>query len=223
MSRTNPRYHRINPLGTAVGTTYGLVRYAIQGTIENQMTINVFDWWNTVPSLSPSQMSVLLGHISTGIFASYKALLSADWTCVKESLNMIHRNDIAGLNSTSNAGAVGGRAAGHMPTEVAQPCIRYTSLKGQHGRGRLSLPAIAASDVGLSKITAGTWITAFNTFAAACLSGFLDGTNPNNWLGAVTTRSTVVPKLAQYFTQIQGVVMSPYLGTIRRRKIGRGK
>jgi hypothetical protein len=48
-----------------------------------------------------------------------------------------------------------------------------------------------------------------------------DGTN--NWTPSITQRATTPPKLVVGFSAITSVVMSALLGTIRRRKEGRGK
>jgi hypothetical protein len=220
MSRLNPRYHRINPLGTAVGVTNGLVRYILQGSIESQMTIIEIDFWAAVPAPTVNTLTTLLTNISAGVFASLKNLSSADWTCVAEMLGCIHLNNVMGVKSVTNAGTAGGRAAGHEPTEVAQPILKLTGLKGQHGRGRISIPAIATADVVGSQITAAAWNTAESTFATNVQAGFSDGAA--TWYPCVSTRVKGAQTF-QYFSPVTSWRKSTYLGTIRRRKIGRGK
>jgi hypothetical protein len=221
MSRANPRYHRINPSLPLVGSGNGVVQYRIIGVIENQMTMNTFYYSAAVPAPTTTQLNTLLTNIQAGMFPLYKLCLSADWKCSSEALNVVHRNDILGVQSAANLNVAGGRAAGHMPTEVAQPIIRYTATKGQHGRGRFSLPAISTADVTASAITAAAAVTAIANFSTECLATFSDGAN--TWTPCLAQRSTASPKLVIGFAPLTKLIFSPNLGTIRKRKIGRGR
>jgi len=221
MSRTNPRFRRVNPSLPAVGTTNGVVLYRIWGAIENQLTINTFYYGAAVPSPSPTQLATLLTNISTNIFAKYAACISADWSAMKETLDVVHRNDLNGASSTANAGTFGGRLAGHEPTEVAGVILRRCAVKGQHGRGRMSLPAISLNDVTSSRLANVVLFGLLALLVTAMQNVASDGVN--NWTPVMAQRALVSPRLVIGSSPLSSVLFSTLLGTIRRRKIGRGK
>lgn len=220
MSRAVPRFRRNNPSLPAVGTG-NVVVYKIVGTIEGQLTINTFMYQGAVPSPTQAQLTTLLTNISIGMFAKYVACISIDWTCTLESLDVVSATIFNGVKTTANAGLGGSRAAGHEPTEVAAVLIRRTAVKGQHGRGRVSLPAIATADVSLSRISAGAITVALNALGTEMLVSFSDGTN--TWNPCVGQRMLASPRLVIGASPLTAVTVDSLLGTVRRRKIGRGK
>jgi len=221
MSRASPRFHRINPSLPAVGSTQGVALYRIWGAIEAQLTINTFMYLAPVNNPTQAQLTTLLTSISSIVFSVYKACLSTDWTLTKETLDVVHRVDINGVVSTANVPSAGGRPAGHMPTEVAVVLNRRTAFKGQHGRGRVSLPAISTADVGASSILGAALPTALNNLRSSMLVGASDGAN--SWVPCIGQRTNVSPKFVVGAAILTAVTFDTLLGTIRRRKIGRGK
>lgn len=221
MSRASPRFKRVNPSLPAVGSTNGVIVYQIRGAIEGQLTISSFFYSAPVPAPTPGQLTSLRVAASTALRALYAACLSADWGLTIEVLNVVHRNDIFGNSSTANVPLAGGRTAGHLPTEVAMVLNKTTAVKGQHGRGRVGLPAVAIADVTASRITAGTLLTALGNLGTAMLGGISDGTN--TWTPCLAQRGTSSPKLVIGFSALTSVATNTLLGTVRRRKIGRGK
>lgn len=221
MSRQNPRVRRTNPNLPLVGTTNGVVMYVIEGRIEGQMTVNTFMYSAAVPNPSSALLNTLLTNISTNLFAKFKNCVSADWTCFREQLKVVHRNDIATVQSNTNLSITGGRPAGHEPTEVAGIVLRVSATKGQHGRGRLSFPGICTADVSSSNWTSGALATALGLFTVAALNTVSDGTN--TWTHCIGQRTNVSPKLIIGFAPITTYLGTQILGTVRRRKIGRGK
>jgi hypothetical protein len=221
MSRASPRYHRVNPPLPVVGNSNGVVLYRIKGLLEGQLTITGFMYSAANNNPTQSQLINLLAAISTNVFGPYKNCLTQDWTCGIETLDVVHRNDIMGVSSTSNGGVQGGRAAGHPPLETSQILIKYTAFKGQHGRGRASLPPPAVLDLTNSTITAAALIAAINTLISQLAVQASDGTN--QWTHSVCTRSTVSPKLVTNFAPVHTIILNHQVGTVRRRRIGRGK
>jgi hypothetical protein len=194
--------------------------YRILGTIDGQLTVNTFVYTAGVPAPTTLQLSTLLTNISTNMFVAYKNCLSADWASTAESLTVVHRNDIATTVSTVNAAIAGARAAGHEPSEVAAILNRITALKGQHGRGRCSLPGIATADVSGSRL-AGAIIGVMTTLCGKMTTTASDGSN--TWIPSLGTRSLTSPRLVTSFALLTNASVNTLLGTVRRRKIGRGK
>jgi len=222
MSRANPRFHRVNPSLPPVGANNGVTLYRIIGKIENQLTISGCHFFGANNNPTNAQLTTLLVNIGNGVFPTYKNLISADWTCVQEVLAVVHRNDIASVFRLSNQGVAGGRPAGHLPTEAAAWCLKNTGFKGQHGRGRMSIPAISTADVTNSTLTGAVWLAAAILFDNSLLANYSDGAN--NWTGALGQRSAAPPHLVTNVATLSGAsFVNLLLGTVRRRKIGRGK
>lgn len=221
MSRASPRFHRINPSLPPVGSNNGVALYRIVGTIENQMTISTFMYSAANNAPTQAQLTNLLTSISNILLSNYLALISLDWAVVQEKLDVVHRNDIIGTFQTTHAGNSGTRPTGHMPTEVSGIILRRSAFKGQHGRGRVSIPAPSVSDVTASRYTNATLLTNLGTFATSMGVGATDGTN--SWTPCIGQRSSTSPKLVVAFAPVVLVTTTTLLGTVRRRKIGRGK
>jgi hypothetical protein len=221
MSRANPRFRRINPSLPAVGSTQGVVLYRVRGTIEGQMTLTGFHLLAANNNPTQGQLNSLLLDLSTNVFPAIKNCSSADWVTVTETLDVVHRTDIIGAKLASNAGVIGGRPAGHLPTEVAAILLKQTIFKGQHGRGRMSLPAIASADVTASTITAAAMSSALGVLGIALTTTRTDGTNV--WTPCVAQRGNTSPRFVVAAANIVSTQKVLLLGTIRRRKIGRGK
>jgi hypothetical protein len=221
MSRASPRFRRVNPSLPAVGSTQGVVVYKVVGSIESQLTINTFFYLGPVNNPTAAQLTALLTSISGVIFNNYKACLSADWSLTRETLDVVHRTDINGVQSVANVPSVGGRPALHEPTEIAAVILRKSAFKGQHGRGRLSLPAISTSDVGASSIIGTALPTALAGLRGQMLLSASDGVN--SWVPCIAQRTNVSPHFIVAAAQITSTSQNLLLGTIRRRKIGRGR
>jgi hypothetical protein len=220
MSRAVRRFIRVSPSLPAVGTAQGVVVYKIWGTLQQQVTINTFMFLGPNNSPTSTQLQTLLLAISTSYATPYLACLSSAYAIQKETLDVLHRNDIQGVARITNAGVAGARGATAEPTTVAGVVLRYSAVKGQHGRGRFSLPGIATADVTASAITASALLTAMNTLAVLQFANYSDGVN--NWTGCIGQRATTAPKLVIGASAVNRITVTPLLGTIRRRKIGRG-
>jgi len=222
MSRASPRFRRVSPPLPLLGPTNGAVVYKIFGTIEGQMTMSSFFYAAAVNNPTTGQLTTLLANIHTSLWAAYRSCISVDWATVKERVDVVHRNDLAGVDSFTVAGSGGTRSAGHLPTEVAIQLIRYSAVKGQHGRGRVSIPGVPTADVTGSNISAGTLVTALNTLVTQILTTVTDG-GGNTYTSSICQRATGSPKLVIGSAPIVRMTVPTLLGTIRRRKIGRGK
>ena len=221
MSRASPRFRRSNPSLVPIGTTNGCALYRIVGSIEGQMTVSGFYYFASVPTITQTQMSTLLAAIRANLRGNYINCISSDWSLTLESLALVHRNDVATFISTTGSLLVGARSAGHLSTEMTCWINRVSFVKGQHGRGRVSIPAIAAADATNSKISAAAEQTVLLSLASAMLTSASDGTN--TWLPCIAQRATTSPKLVTATSQLSSATPNFLLGTVRRRRIGRGK
>jgi hypothetical protein len=220
MSRANPRFRRINAPLPLVGASNGVVEFVFKGSIEGQQTINTFYYSGAVPAPTQGQLTTLSNNILTNLTTTYKAMLSADWLGNSSILNVVHRNDIMGIVGFSILAAPGTGPAGHEPTTVAGLIIRRSGVKGQHGRGRVSIPAVPTGWVTASQLTLAAGLTAYNNFETAMALTASDGTN--TWTPCIAQRAAASPRLVIGFAPVVSVTTNPLLGTIRRRRLGRG-
>lgn len=221
MSRANPRFKRNNPSLPAVGTTNGVVLLRLIGLLEGQVVMNTCMYSSPAPNPTQGQLATLLSAMVAAIVPPYTACLSADYTYDHATLSVVHRNDLATVVNVNSSGTAGGRGAGHLPTENAIVLLRNSAIKGQHGRGRISLPAINPADITLSKISAAALITALGNLETQLLATRSDGTN--TWTPCIGQRSPTSPKLVIGFSPITTYQTTTLIGTVRRRKLGRGK
>lgn len=221
MSRANPRYHRTNASGPPVLGTATVATYKLYGKLELQMTVTGLSYYSVSGPPTTLQLGTLMTNISNTMLPLIKACVSADWTVDYERIDVVSNNTTNGQIMTTHAGQTGGRPAGHLPTQMAAVIIKNTNLKGQHGRGRVSLPGIATADVTASTITAAAEITALNAFIAQFVTVMSDGAN--NWNMCVPQRLAASPRLVANYSLVNGGTLKTLLGTVRKRKIGRGK
>lgn len=221
MSRAVPRFRRFNAPLPPIGSSNGVVQYAIVGSIEGQLTVSTFFYEAPVNAPTQTQLQTLLGNLSTAFIAKWLPLMSADWTLTLQKLVVAHRNDLLGATTLVSAGSPGTGGSGHQPTEVAAIVNRTTAVKGQHGRGRLALPGVPLLAVTNSRITQTAYINASATLTTQMTATVSDGAN--TWTPVIAQRSGTSPRLVIGASPVISASLNLLLGTVRRRKIGRGK
>jgi len=215
MSRAVPRYHRINaPLPTPTPNKWEVI---VRGLIEGQMTINTFYYDDQGAALSTTSESNLAGGFITANWVAYRACLSSDWTATDIQVKCLTDITRATYINTTITGNAGTGPAGHEPTYVAAVLLRLTKYKGQCGRGRIGLPAVPTSWVTASTITTAT---AYTTLAALLTANFVAG--GTTYVNALWSRGPR-PSRAVGAAPLTQVLVSTKLGTVRRRKLGRGR
>lgn len=221
MSRANPRFHRTNASLPAIPLGSNVVCYKIIGAVENQLTVTTFYYMGGVGLPTALQLGTLMLNISAVLRVLYLNCIAADWTLTSERIDIVNVNTVQGQTSITNAGSVGTRVAPHLPTQMAAVILRQCNVKGQHGRGRISLPAISAGDCTESTITLAAEKTALTNLSNAFFTTATDGINV--YIPVIAQRSPASPRLVTGASALTGARVNLLLGTIRRRKIGRGK
>lgn len=223
MSRKNPRFHRVNPvLPPATGNVF---QVSLIGAIENQLTINNFYYQDGNQALiggaSPTESDMANAFIGTGPYSQIRQASSTDWTSLTLRVACISQPAripwIVQLGPP-NAGTITG---GHEPTTVAAIISRYTGTRGQSGRGRVYLPGVPTANVASSSITA-AGVTAYNAVVSSMLAT-LTGTTRSFTPGLVSRRGVVLSQGNFPFAPLTSGQLRTVLGTVRRRRLGRGK
>lgn len=220
MSRANPRYRRRNLNLPAL--TNDVFRVKLYGTIENQETISVFTYIG--PSLVNNAVTSDLTDFGSALVAvgnlctKYAAACSADWVFTRIAVDVPTTPSLAPI--IVNFPGNGAGPAGHMPTEVGMPLLKITASRGQCGRGRISTPAVPTAWVTASVLSN---TGAHSALAFQMIQNLVQG--PSTWrpcvYSAKGSRLFPIPGAALLTNAI--LPAGNLLGTIRRRKIGRGK
>jgi hypothetical protein len=218
MSKANPRFRRNNSALYFVNGNIWRVR--IIGAIENQLTVSSFYY---IDELGPGTATLAVGVAlsiafqgASAVFTKYCAAVSGDWL---SSLVLVDSPTNPTLATIQNIDvAVGTGPAGHEPTVVGAVVAKLTAVKGQCGRGHITTPAVPTA-----------WVTGSN------LSNQTAHTNLANAMVAPLTGSghTFTPCLyspkgshanpIKGYAPLTNCLVRTTLGTVRRRKLGRGK
>lgn len=220
MSRANPRYRRRNFNLSAL--TNDIFRVKVVGFLENQTCVSSFFYKG--PSLVNNATQANLTDLGSGFVAAggmllkYLAACSSDYTLSQVNIDCPTTPSLAPL-ITTQAGSGGGPTP-HLPTEMAVVIIKQTAVKGQCGRGRVSIPAVPSAWVTASKLTT---VTAHNALAVAMTDAITSG--PDTFFPCIYSKagSRIFPIAGYAALTLCQLAAGSLLGTVRRRKIGRGK
>lgn len=217
MSRKNPRFTR--PNNALPAPTGNVWRVRALGIVENQYTINTF-WFQD--ELSPGTgtatvAATLLAGIqaASNLQAKLLAACSIDWNLYQW---LIDSPNNPNLNTQATVVSIfAGGPSSHEPTTVATVIARYTNFKGQCGRGHVSIPAVPTVWVTASSVTT---FTAYNALAIQMVQQVTNG--GHTFTPGLYSKGSKLHQTAG-FAPLASVQARTFLGTVRRRKIGRGK
>jgi hypothetical protein len=222
MSRANPRFKRTNaPLPAFVFPIY---QVTVSGIIDQQTWLCTMCYLARVAAQTPASEANLAASWLTVNNAAWRAcmdgqtsLLTVKVTCVSAPAR------IPGFAFQFGAGSLGTAPAGHLDSEVAAILSKATLTKGQHGRGRLYIPGVPTSFISTltdpNRIN-GASLATYGTLATSLMAPILDGANSAD-PGLYTRLPKGQPVTAAQI--LSAINTRALLGTVRRRRIGRGK
>ncbi len=218
MSKANPRFRRNNPSLPVVLNNVWRVRMI--GTVEGQLTINTFFYLDTngpntgTVTIANSLVTAFMG--AGGVEPLYIACMSADWSLQGYTVDSPNNPFLSTVQGTF--GAVGGGPNGHEPTTVGVVISRFSAIKGQCGRGHITLPAVPTAWVTASTLTNTTAHTALaNKLSADLVQG------GNTFTPCIYSRAGSHYQPQKGAAAVEAALVRTTLGTVRRRKLGRGK
>jgi hypothetical protein len=110
-----------------------------------------------------------------------------------------------------------------LPLEMAAIITKYSLLKGQHGRGRIYMPSVPITfttpATSPNKINA-TGRTAYGDLGDLTMAVLTSG--GLNYKPVIVTRPIAPINIATRGVVISQTFTQPILGTVRRRRLGRG-
>lgn len=214
---------RNNPAAPTIVSA--LARVTIGTVTSGQICLNTFDYLWSVPSTfaSLADLTALGNAWDSAMDTLLKGVLSPLTALYSIAVAELHYGNAPTYTALYAPGTVGTAGATPLPLEIGASLARRGALKGQHGRGRVTMPAVPntfttpANDA--NRLNA-AGLAAYVAFANQLIVPLAVG--GATWTHVISTRP-VPPGL----TVDRAIAVSVYnvgvvLGTARTRKEGRG-
>lgn len=219
MSKANPRYRRKN--AALPPPTGNVMLVKIIGELELQQTVSTFYFMDdgTKADVTPEYLATGLvacveGPLGLGSF--FTSCCSMDWLFKRATCDSPTSPTVTGAERLYTAQGVA--PAGHLPTTVAATIQRRSIVKSQCGRGHLQVPAVPKIWVNASVVSN---TTEYDALANAMLATF--NVSSRLWTPVIWSAHgswhAPTPGAAPLVT----CKLFPTTGTVRRRKLGKGK
>jgi hypothetical protein len=215
---------RNNPTAPAIiAPCVQITAFVTNSTTGDLEEVSFFYDAATPTGSSPALLAQLLDSFVILVIPSILACLPPTASiprCIASDLNP----GVSPTQIQALTGAVGTAGATALPSTVAAVLTRYTGLKGQHGRGRLYMPCVPNTFVTPAvdpNSLNGAAVTAYDALQAAMIVALTDGVTPHR--AVVVTRALKPATVPSFAAAISSVVLETTLGTVRRRRKGRGQ
>ena len=213
---------RFNP--PAPAATRPIVRLTVDTVTQGQHCQTTCDWQSD--AVAPLTFAEIDGFV-TAWDVAFLALFQAVVSPLTAFFSRIAADIFTGVTPTvvhlDAPGVLGTAGAANLPLEMAATVTKVTGLKGQHGRGRLSMPAVPTSfttpATDPNQLNAAA-LAAYNPLFAAWLGGV--SSFGINYVPTLSTRPVPPSPLVSFAAPILSFDVRPVLGTARTRKEGRG-
>lgn len=217
MSAAKPQFKRFNPMPPA--PTHNIYRVKLGGGVEGQITMNTF-YYADEQTVGTATTSVLIELFNAftgagGILPVYAAAVSADWSVTFMLIDCPTSPTLSPYTVAPIQSGLG--PVGHEPNQVATTIAKKTDWRGQHGRGRISVPALPTSWKTGTQLTTVVQLGNLASKMQTALTGATHTFTPG-----ILARQTGAPNTLGW-APITSCVVRLILGTCRRRKPGVGK
>ena len=198
-------------------------RLVIIGQVEDCMTVNTFWYLNAKPIGSSVRADQLALHdlfvAPLKVSATYLLCVSAEWNMTSINVDVVTKPSLATLIVPKNA-IPGQGDLGVAPNQTCVTIAKTTDWRGKHGRGRISVPAVARSIISGTVLSVQTDHIALAAQMQAPLSDAQNNFLPGLW---ASKQNKETLEWTHGWVPITTCQVRGVLGTCRRRKPGRGK
>jgi len=213
---------RVNaPLPLNVGPVIRVVTYI---RIDGQQCLNTYDYTSAAaPAPSLATLAQFSVDWTAANGANLTAVLSSRATWTGNIVSCLSLNTTPSAVDTFAVPLAGAVVQPALPGEMAAILARYTSVRGQHGIGRVMLPAIPITFTAPAtdpNILTGAAVTAYNVLAVSLRTVVVSA--GVNWVPVLSQRPAPGEALVTRSAGIVSYVTRTLLGTVRRRREGRG-
>jgi hypothetical protein len=178
---------------------------------------------STLATIGAAEMLAFSTAAQAALLTNFFACLTPDSKFDEIQISDLSSGTVPTLHDRTNTGTVGTEASNSLPAEMAVTLSKRTGLKGQHGFGRVSMPAVPASCLDLttsSNKLNGTGLGLYGNFADTMELSITHGLI--TYKPVVTTRPIAPATLTSKAAIITSVILRDQLGTQLRRRPGRG-
>jgi hypothetical protein len=214
---------RENPPLRVINTN--VLRYTLTVVMQGQQCEVSFDYLSGVlaGNMAPA-LAAFQGAWDTANLTTFLDCISAEAALTTATAADLLPGTSPSFVHTYPGGSPGLALGSSYPTTVAALLRKQTSVKGQHGRGRMFMPAVPLSFTNPA-VEANTLTPAavliYNAFLATLIGGTV-AAGGQVWTYSLVTRAIAPLTIPGFGQEVQSVSTVPLLATVRRRREGRG-
>jgi hypothetical protein len=198
---------------------------ALRGQYDNQETISNFYYQGEkgIGLSNDTDMAGLIAAFSAaeGVLPAYADCCVSTWAGVEILCDILTMPEVVTMIAPI-ATTIGGQPPPALPSHSAVTVYRQGGIRGKHGRGRISMPAVPIAWVAGSSLSSGG---NYQVLAARMFNNLTDATH--NWVPGIWAKRKVPNTTPQEYefgwTDLISTGFRNVLGTCRRRKPGIGK
>jgi hypothetical protein len=199
-----------------------VLRATMFGRCNGQICENTHDYMaRTMPLVTSTSMAAFAAGWTTTIEAAYQTVVPASDYLLLTTVACISLNTLVTITTAVNlAGLVAGNS---LPIEMAAVVSRYSALKGKHGRGRFfafGVPILFTTPASDPNLLNGAGIANYQGLGTSLLGPFVLG--GVTWDPVISTRPVTPLVVVSRAAVVTSYFPQPLLGTVRRRREGRG-
>lgn len=214
-------FKRANPIPDPPANNVYRVR--LIGALEEQQTMSTFFYADAKPKFTGTYLDCAdlfsgLDLPVTGLFSRYKEVMVSTWGGERVLIDLVTDPTILTHETVTNTW-VGIVPGPHKPIQSATTIAKFSLWKGQHGRGRISLPGVP--DAWAVNTALVNPVTNYGDFAAAMKA--VVTYNGKTWRpGIYSTKKLDDGSKINGWIDLIATVVRTTLGTCRSRKPGVG-
>lgn len=214
---------RFNPSAQVVTSAVVRLVMEVDTNSTKQQVVLDYNWSVAGTTPTPADLAAFVTAWETAHQTLFLACLSPLTELSQVSAAEIHYGITPTLVLPYAPATVGTAGATNLPLSMAAVLQKKSALKGQHGRGRVSMPAVPntfTTPAVDANVLNATGIAAYLALATQLVLPVVAG--GNNWTMGISTRPTPPVVLVDRFVACNAMTVNVVLGSLDRRKPGRG-
>jgi hypothetical protein len=191
------------------------------GNVEGQLTVNNLYYQATAANITAVDLGNFLVTWRANEQFTWRSAISSDWFLNQYRVTCLTQPLLATLVMPVTPSLQGAGPANHLPTTNAIVLSKVTNLRGQHGRGRIYMPAIPTTWVALSVLVDAGGIQQYQNLAVGLTTDVAVGAL--TWHPVVPSFSKLTPRTLIGASTVVNTIVRTIVGTVRRRRLGKGR
>jgi hypothetical protein len=205
--------------------TRDVFHVALIGRYDSQMTVSNFHYMGekSIGGSGDADMASLTAALikTGGLVLTYADCCVTAWVGVELRVDILTMPEVVTM-VTSLVPLQGTQPLPGLPTHTAVTIARQANIRGKHGIGRISVPAVPFADVNGSILPSNGRYESLRARMFEVQSDPNHSFQPGIW-ARKKIPNTTPPQYDFGFSPLISTIVRPLLGTCRRRKPGHGK